>query len=53
MCEGVEGAVMFVGGPVWCMDWLPVEGDDTEHYVALTAYRKLDEVNRANVYSTP
>ena len=36
---------MFVGGPVWCMDWLPVEGADTDHYVALAAYRKLDEVS--------
>ncbi len=45
-CEGVTGAVMYTGGPVWSMDWLPVEGEATEHYVALAAYKGLDEVRR-------
>ncbi len=44
-CEGVRGAVLFVGGPVWSMDWLPVQGERTEHFVALSAYSGLDEVS--------
>ena len=45
-CDGVTGAVLYTGGPVWSMDWLPVEGETTEHYVALAAYKGLDEVGR-------
>ncbi len=44
--DGVTGAVLYTGGPVWSMDWLPVEGETTEHYVALAAYKGLDEVGR-------
>lgn len=42
--EGMKGGVFFTGGPVWAMDWLPVNGERAEHYVALSAYKRLDEV---------
>lgn len=48
--EGVQGAVLSVGGPVWSMDWLPVGGERTEHFVALAAYRELDEVSHTYVF---
>lgn len=42
--SSLKGAMFFAGGPVWCMDWLPVTESGLEHYVALCAYRGLDEV---------
>ncbi len=41
----MRGAVFFVGGPVWSMDWLPVLGETSDHFLALAAYQRLDEVD--------
>lgn len=39
-----KGAVLFTGGPVWAMDWLP-RPPAHHQYLALSAYRELDEVS--------
>ena len=38
-----RGAVMFTGGPVWAMDWLP-QATSPSQWLALSAYKDLDEV---------
>jgi len=30
---------------VWAMDWLPVDGEETEHFIAVSAYKTFDEVS--------
>ena len=44
LAPGVNGAMLFAGGPVWSMDWLPISDSSLDHYVVLCAYRGLDEV---------
>lgn len=44
LSPSLNGAMLFAGGPVWSMDWLPISDSSMEQYVALCAYRGLNEV---------
>ena len=36
--------MLFTGGPIGAMDWVPVPHDHPQQYLALAAYRTVDEV---------
>ena len=48
---GMAGVIFNPGGPVWSMAWAPF-GDEPSNgvqYVAMAAYRTLDETHRMDI----
>ena len=41
---GSQDALFFTGGPIGAMDWVPVPNDHHQQYLALAAYKTVDEV---------
>lgn len=48
---GMTGVIFNVGGPVWSMEWAPsgMEPPSNVQYVAMAAYRTLDETYRMDI----
>ena len=44
--KGSSDHLIFVGGPVWSMDWAPNSNPNSKHsYVAMATYRTYNEVD--------